>query len=43
MFQALFNLATCYNYSITNYVKILVFLFLEKVNKRQLTMVKLNY
>ena len=43
MFQALFNLATCYNYSTTNYVKILVFLFMEKVNKGQLTMVKLNY
>ena len=35
-FKALFNLANCSNYSITNYVKIPVFNFFEKVNKGQL-------
>ena len=42
-FQALFNLTTCSNYSITNYVKIPVFHFLEKVNKGQLKMVNSSY
>ena len=41
--QVLFNLATCSNYSITSYVKIPVFHFFEKVNKRQLKMVNVNY
>ena len=36
MFQVLFNLATSSNYSITNYVKIPVFQFFEKLNKGQL-------
>ena len=31
MFQFLFNLATCSNYSITNYVKIPMFHVFEKV------------
>ena len=35
-FQALFNLASCCNYSITNYVKIPVFHFYDKVNKGKL-------
>ena len=43
MFQVLFNLATCYNYSITNYVKIPVFHFVEKVNKGESKMVNVNY
>ena len=43
MFQALFNLATCSNYSIINYVKIPVFHFFEKVNKWHLKMVNVNY
>ena len=43
MFQVLFNLAMCYNYSITNYVKIPVFHFLEKVNKGESKMVNVNY
>ena len=42
-FQALFNLATCSNYSITNYVKIPVFHFFEKVNKGHLKMANVNY
>ena len=42
-FQALFNSATCSNYSTTNYVKIPVFYFLEKVNEGQLKMVNVNY
>ena len=53
MFQVLLNLATCSNYSITNYVKIPVFFFVlfcfvlfffcfvEKMNKGQLKIVKL--
>ena len=41
-FQALFNLATCSNYSITNYVKIPVFHIFEKVNKGQLKMVNVS-
>ena len=32
-FQALFNLATCSSYSLTNYVKFLVFHFFKRVNK----------
>ena len=35
-FQALFNLATCSNYLITNYVKIPVFHFFERVDKGEL-------
>ena len=41
--QVLFNLATWSNYSITSYVMIPVFHFLEKVKKRQLKMVNVNY
>ena len=32
-FQVLFNLATYSSYSITNYIKVPVFPFFEKVNK----------
>ena len=32
-FEALFKLATCSNYSITNYVKFPMFYFFEKENK----------
>ena len=42
-FQALFNLAVCSNYSITNYVKIPVYHFFEKLNKAQLKIVNVNY
>ena len=42
-FEAFFNLATCSNYSITNYIKIPVFDFFEKVNKGQLKMANVNY
>ena len=42
-FQALFNLETCSNYSIPNYVKFLLFHFCERVNKRELKMVNINY
>ena len=42
-FQVLSNLATCSNYSITNYVKNSVFHFFDKVNKGQLKMVHVNY
>ena len=41
-FQALFNLATCYNYSRTDYVKFPVLHFFERVNKGELKMVKIN-
>ena len=41
--QVLFNLATCFNYSVTNYVKIPVFHFFEKANKGQLKMENANY
>ena len=41
-FQVLFNLATYSNYSLTNYVKIPVFYFFEKVNKGQLKMVNVH-
>ena len=43
MFQFLLNLGTCSNYSVTKYVKILVFHFVEEVNKGQLKMVNVNY
>ena len=43
MFQVLFNLANCSNYSISNYVKIPVFHFFEKMNMGQLKMVDVNY
>ena len=39
--QTLFNLATCSNYSMTNYVKFPVFHFFEGVNKRELKMVNI--
>ena len=42
-FQVLFNLATCSNSSITNYVRIPVFHFFERVNKGQLKMLNANY
>ena len=42
-FQVLFILATCSNYSITKYVKIPLFRFFEKLNKKQLKMVNVNY
>ena len=42
-FQALFNLATCSNYSITNYVKFAVIVFFESVNNRELKKVNINY
>ena len=42
-FQVLFNFATCSNYSVTNYAKIPVFHFFEKVNKGQWKMVNVNY
>ena len=42
-FQALFNLATCTNYSITNYITTLVFHFFVKVNKRHFKMLNVNY
>ena len=38
-----FNLATCCNYSITNYVKIPVFNFFEKVKRGHLKIVNANY
>ena len=43
VFFSFFNLPTCSNYSITNYVKIPVFHFFEKVNKGQLKMVNVNH
>ena len=39
----MFNLATCCNYSRINYLNILVFYILEKVNNGQLKMVNVNY
>ena len=42
-FQALFNLAACSNYSVTNYVKFPVFKFFERVNKGELKMVNVSY
>ena len=41
--QALFNLATYSNYSITHYVKFSVFYIFERVNKREIKMVNINY
>ena len=41
-FQILFNLANYSNYSITSYVKILVFHFFEKMNKN-LKMANVNF
>ena len=41
--MSFFNVATCFNYSITNYVQILMFHFFEKVNKEHLKMVNVNY
>ena len=38
-FQALFNLATCSNYSTTDYIKFPVFHFLQRVNKEELSQV----
>ena len=43
MFQILFNLATCSNYSITNYLKIPVFHFLENANDGHLKLINVNY
>ena len=37
------SLAICSNYSVTNYVKIPVFHFFEKVNKGHLKMINVNY
>ena len=37
------SFSSCFNYSVTSYVKIPVFRFFEKVNKRQLKMVNVNY
>ena len=42
-FQAFFNLATCSNYSVTSYVKFLVFHYFERVNKRESNVVNMNY
>ena len=42
-FQALFNLATCSNYSITTYVKYPLFHFFERVNKGELKTTNINY
>ena len=42
-YQVLYNLETCYNYSVTNYVKVPVFHFFEKVNNGHLKIVSANY
>ena len=42
-FQFHFNLVTCTDYSIINYIMILVFHIFEKVNKGDLKMVNVNY
>ena len=42
MFQALFDLVTRSDYSITNYVKFPMFHFFERVNKGELDMVNIN-
>ena len=42
-FQAFFNLATCSNYSVTSYVKFLVFHYFERVNKGESNVVNMNY
>ena len=41
-FQVLFNLATCSNYSVTNYVEFPFFHFFERVNKGVLKVVNIN-
>ena len=41
-FQVPFNLETCSNCSITNYVKFPVFQFFENVNKVELKMIKID-
>ena len=41
MFQALFNLGTCSNYSITNYDRTPGFHYFEKVNKGHLGQISL--
>ena len=41
-FQALFSIATCSNYSITNYVKFTMFHFFERVNKGELKIVNIK-
>ena len=41
-FQFPFNLVTCTDYSIINYIMILVFHIFEKVNKGDLKMVNVN-
>ena len=41
--QVPFNLGTCSNYSITNYVNISVFHFFENVKKGQFKMVNIHY
>ena len=43
MVQVFFNLASCSNYSITNYDKIPVFHYFEKVNKGHLKTLNANY
>ena len=42
MFQTFFNLAACFNYSITSYVKIPQFHFFKKVNNEHLKMVNVS-
>ena len=43
-FQALFNVATCSNYAITNYVKFPVFhFFFERVNEGELKVLDIKY
>ena len=43
MFQDLFNLATCSNYSVTNYDRVPVFHYFENVNKGHLKMLNFKY
>ena len=42
-FQVLFTLPTSFNYSITNYFKVLVFHFLENMNRGHIKMVNVKY
>ena len=42
-FQAVFNLAICSNYSMTNYDRIPVFYYFEKVNMGHLKMLNVEY
>ena len=42
-FQGLFHLGTCPNYPLTNYVKIPLLHFFEKVNKGQLKIININH